>query len=51
VGHNNGTNDIPGLTPSQFDYAIRAVRDDYPPMAPAAMLDLLGSHEPTRHSS
>ncbi len=29
--NNNGTNDIPGLTPSQFDNAIRAVRDDYPP--------------------
>jgi hypothetical protein len=46
--NNNGTNDIPGLTPSQFDHAIRAVRDDYPPMATAAMLDLLDSHDTNR---
>ena len=46
--NNNGTNDIPGLTPSQFDHAIRAVRDDYPPQATAAMLDLLDSHDTNR---
>jgi glycosidase len=46
--NNNGTNDVPGLTPSQFDHAIRAVRDDYPPMATAAMLDLLDSHDTNR---
>ena len=46
--NNNGTNDIPGLTPSQFDNAIRAVRDDYPPMATAAMLNLLDSHDVNR---
>ena len=46
--NNNGTNDIPGLTPSQFDSAIRAVRDDYPPQATAAMLNLLDSHDVNR---
>jgi len=46
--NNNGTNDIPGLTPSQFDSAIRAVRDDYPPQANAAMLNLLDSHDVNR---
>ncbi len=46
--NNNGTNDIPGLTPSQFDNAIRAMRDDYPPQATAAMLNLLDSHDVNR---
>jgi hypothetical protein len=46
--NNNGTNDIPGLTPSLFDHAIRAVRDDYPPQATAAMLNLLDSHDVNR---
>ena len=46
--NNNGTNDIPGLTPSQFDHAVRAVRDDYPPQATAAMLNLLDSHDVNR---
>jgi hypothetical protein len=46
--NNNGTNDVPGLNPSQFDNAIRAVRDDYPPQATAAMLNLLDSHDVNR---
>jgi len=46
--NNNGTNNIPGLTPSQFDHAIRAVRDDYPPQSTAAMLNLLDSHDVNR---
>jgi glycosidase len=46
--NNNGTNDIPGLSPSQFDHAIRAVRDDYPAQATAAMLNLLDSHDVNR---
>lgn len=46
--NNNGTNDIPGLTPSQFDHANRAVRSDYPPQATAAMLNLLDSHDVNR---
>ena len=46
--NNNGTNNIPGLTPSQFDNANRAVRDDYPLQATAAMLNLLDSHDVNR---
>jgi glycosidase len=46
--NNNGTNDIPGLTPSQFDHALRAVRDDYPLSATAAMLNLIDSHDTNR---
>lgn len=46
--NNNGTNNIPGLTPSQFDNANRAVRDDYPQQATAAMLNLLDSHDVNR---
>jgi len=46
--NNNGTNDIPALTPSQFDNALRAVRDDYPPQATAAMLNLPDSHDVNR---
>jgi len=46
--NNNGSNDIPGLTPSQFDNAVRAVRDDYPPQATASMLNLLDSHDVNR---
>jgi len=46
--NNNGTNNIPGLTPSQFDNATRAVRDDYPPQATSAMLNLLDSHDVNR---
>jgi glycosidase len=46
--NNNGTNYIPGLTPSQFDHAIRAVRDDYPLQATAATLNLLDSHDTNR---
>jgi len=46
--NNNGTNNIPGLVPSQFDHALRAVRDDYPAQATAAMLNLLDSHDTNR---
>ena len=46
--NNNGTNNIPGLSPSQFDHALRAVRDDYPPPATNAMLNLLDSHDTNR---
>jgi glycosidase len=46
--NNNGTDTIIPLTPSQFDIANRAVRDDYPLQATAAMLDLLDSHDTNR---
>ncbi|HYX41335.1 MAG TPA: carboxypeptidase regulatory-like domain-containing protein, partial [Pyrinomonadaceae bacterium] len=34
--------------PSQFDHALRAVREDYPPQATAAMLNLIDSHDTNR---
>ena len=45
---NNGSNEIVGLTPSQFDRALKSVREDYPPQATAAMLNLLDSHDTNR---
>ena len=45
---NNGSNVILGLTPSQFDRALRSVREDYPAQATAAMLNLLDSHDTNR---
>src|SRR5205085_5205127 len=45
---NNGSNQLVALTPSQFDHALRAVREDYPPQATAAMLNLLDSHDTNR---
>ncbi|MGH2524698.1 MAG: glycoside hydrolase family 13 protein, partial [Anaerolineales bacterium] len=45
---NNGNNQIVALSPSQFDRALRAVREDYPPQASAAMLNLIDSHDTNR---
>ncbi|NTU78670.1 MAG: hypothetical protein HGA45_04580 [Chloroflexales bacterium] len=45
---NYGANRIVPLTPSQFDHALRAVREDYPPQATRAMLNLLDSHDTNR---
>jgi glycosidase len=45
---NNGSNTIVPLTPSQFDQALRSVREDYPPQATAAMLNLIDSHDTNR---
>ncbi len=45
---NNGANTIVALTPSQFDRALRSVREDYPAQATAAMLNLLDSHDTNR---
>lgn len=45
---NHGGNQIISLTPSQFDRALRSVREDYPPQATAAMLNLLDSHDTNR---
>ncbi|MGB9179466.1 MAG: alpha-amylase family glycosyl hydrolase, partial [Pyrinomonadaceae bacterium] len=44
----NGNNTILALTPSQFDHALRSVREDYPPQATATMLNLLDSHDTNR---
>ncbi|HTG16777.1 MAG TPA: alpha-amylase family glycosyl hydrolase, partial [Blastocatellia bacterium] len=45
---NNGNNRIVALSPSQFDHALRSVREDYPPQATAAMLNLIDSHDTNR---
>ncbi len=45
---NNGGNTIVALTPSQFDHALKSVREDYPPQATAAMLNLIDSHDTNR---
>lgn len=45
---NNGSNEIAGLTPSQFDHALRSVREDYPQAATNAMLNLVDSHDTNR---
>ncbi|MDQ2773931.1 MAG: glycoside hydrolase family 13 protein, partial [Acidobacteriota bacterium] len=46
--NDNGHDAILPLTPSQFDTANRAIRDDYPPQATAAMLNLIDSHDTNR---
>jgi len=45
---NFGGNQIVALSPSQFDRALRSVREDYPAEATAAMLNLVGSHDTNR---
>lgn len=45
---NNGANEIIGLTPSTFDRALMAVREDYPAPATAVMLNLIDSHDTNR---
>ena len=45
---NNGNNRIIGLNPSQFDRAMKSVREDYPLPAQRAMLNLLDSHDTNR---
>lgn len=39
---------IPVLAPSEFEMLIRAIEEDYPPMAFHAMMNLLGSHDTSR---
>jgi glycosidase len=46
--NDHGNDAILPLTPSQFDRANRAIRDDYPPQANAAMLNLIDSHDTNR---
>ena len=45
---NSGGNQIVALGPSQFDRALRSVREDYPAQATAAMLNLIDSHDTNR---
>jgi glycosidase len=44
----NGVNNMPALSPSQFDHALKAVLEDYPTPAAAAMFNLLDSHDTNR---
>jgi glycosidase len=46
--NDNGADAIIPLTPSQFDTANRAVRDDYPLQSTATMLNLIDSHDTNR---
>lgn len=46
--NDNGNDSIIPLTPSQFDTANRAVRDDYPSQATAAMMNLIDSPDTNR---
>ena len=45
---NFGGNQLVALSPSQFDHALRSVREDYPAAASAAMLNLIDSHDTNR---
>lgn len=45
---NNGSNRIVPLSPSQFDRAMRSIREDYPEPALYAMLNLIDSHDTNR---
>ena len=45
---NSGGNKIVGLTPSQFNRAMMAIREDYPLPAQRAMLNLIDSHDTNR---
>jgi len=45
---NNGQNEIIALPPSQFDRAMKSIREDYPLPAQMAMLNLIDSHDTNR---
>lgn len=44
----NGDNTIRPLSPSDLDMLIESIREDYPPQAYHAMMNLLGSHDTSR---
>src|SRR5690606_11583441 len=44
----NGDNIIRPLGPSELDALIESIREDYPPQAYHAMMNLLGSHDTSR---
>ncbi|HEX4749548.1 MAG TPA: alpha-amylase family glycosyl hydrolase [Bryobacteraceae bacterium] len=46
--NDNGNDCIISLTPSQFDTAMRAIRDDYPLPATFSMMNLIDSHDTNR---
>ena len=45
---NNGTNSLTALLPSQFDRALRTIREDYPLPAQYDMMNLIDSHDTNR---
>ena len=45
---NNSANTLIALRPSEFDRAMKAIREDYPLPAQAAMLNLIDSHDVNR---
>lgn len=45
---NNGDQTMHYLTPSQFDYVLNSIREDYPAPAWYAMMNLMGSHDTNR---
>ncbi|MFQ3534278.1 MAG: alpha-amylase family glycosyl hydrolase [Aggregatilineales bacterium] len=45
---NNGDQTMWKLSPSEFDYVLNSIREDYPPIAWYAMMNLMGSHDTNR---
>jgi glycosidase len=45
---NNGSNSLTPLKPSEFDRALKSIREDYPPAAQYAMMNLVDSHDTNR---
>jgi glycosidase len=45
---NNGDQTMWKLTPSEFDYVLNSIREDYPPIAWYSMMNLMGSHDTNR---
>ncbi len=44
----NGDQTMTALTPSQLDYALNSIREDYPEIAWQSMMNLMGSHDTNR---
>ncbi|MBI5960088.1 MAG: DUF11 domain-containing protein [Chloroflexi bacterium] len=45
---NNGDQTMYQLTPTQFDYVLGSIREDYPAPSLYAMMNLMGSHDTNR---
>ena len=45
---NNSDQTMWQLSPSQFDYVLGSIREDYPPVAWYTMMNLMGSHDTQR---
>jgi glycosidase len=45
---NNGDQTMWKLSPSEFDYVLNSIREDYPPIAWYSMMNLMGSHDTNR---